>query len=64
MQHFRNNGKTKLKMAALAAILDFISVKFVKGYSCVRPYILFYIHGPAILLFFEYHKIIQIQNGR
>ena len=35
----------------LAAILDFISAKFVMGYPCVRPYILFYIYGPAILLF-------------
>ena len=37
------------------AILDFISAKFVMGY-----YILFFIHGPAILHFFElskYHKI-------
>ena len=51
----------------LAAILDFICAKFVMGYHCVRPSILFYIYGPAILLFFEsleYHKITQIQNGR
>ena len=44
---------------------DFISAKFVMGYPCVRPYILFYIHGPAILHFFEllkYHKITQIKN--
>ena len=34
------------------AILDFISVKFVMGYPCVRPDILFYIHGPAILHYF------------
>ena len=27
------------------------SVKFVMGYPCVRHYILFYIHGPAILHF-------------
>ena len=48
------------------AILAFISAKFVMGYPCVRLYILFYIHGSAILLFFElrkYHKITQIQNG-
>ena len=35
------------------------------GYPCVRPYILFYIHGSAILHFLElrkYHKITQIQN--
>ena len=33
-------------------------------YPCVRPYILFYIHSPAILHFFQlrkYHKITQIQ---
>ena len=42
--------KKKLK-GRLAAILDFISVKFVMGYPCVRHYILFYIHGPAILHF-------------
>ena len=34
------------------AILDFISVKFVMGYPCASPYILFYMHGPAILLCF------------
>ena len=32
------------------------------GYPCVRHYILFYIHGPAILHFFKYYKIIKIQN--
>ena len=50
----------------LAAILDFISAKFVMGYPCVRHYILFYIYYPAILHFFEllkYHKNIRIQNG-
>ena len=62
MQDFRDYEKNKFEMA----ILDFISAKFVMGYPYVRPYILFYIHGPAILLFFElhkYHKITQIQNG-
>ena len=46
------------------AILDFNSVKFVMSYPCVRHSILFYIHGPAILLFFEllnYHKITKIK---
>ena len=59
--------RTIILNSRLTAILDFISAKFVIGYPCVRPYILFYIYGPAILLFFElrkYHKIIQIQNGR
>ena len=41
MQDFQDNDKKK--------ILDFISAKFVMGYPCVRHYILFYIHGPAIL---------------
>ena len=66
MQDFRDNEE-KICNGRLAAILDFISAKFVIGYHCVRPFILFYIHGPAILHFFEslkYHKITQIQNGR
>ena len=66
MQDFRDNDKKQFN-ERLAAILDFISAKFVMGYPCVRPYILFYIHGPAILHFFEsrkYHKITQIQNVR
>ena len=32
-----------------SAILKFISAKCVMGYPCVSPYILFYMHGPAIL---------------
>ena len=32
-------------------ILDFITAKFVMGYPCVGQYILFFIHGPTILLF-------------
>ena len=27
------------------------------GYPCVKHYILFYIHGPAILLFFSWINI-------
>ena len=50
MQDFRDNEK-KLN-GRLVAVLDFITVKFVMCYPCVRHYILFYIHGPAILLFF------------
>ena len=49
MEEFPDNEE---KNGRLAAILDFISAKFVMGYPCVRPYILFYIHGPAILHFF------------
>ena len=41
--------RKKTKNDRLSAILDFISAKFVMDYPCVRPYILFYIHGPAIL---------------
>ena len=45
--------KKQLKMTAShLAILDFISAKFVMGYSCVIPHILFYMHGPAFLLWF------------
>ena len=33
-----------------SAILDFILAKFIMGYPCVSPYILFYMYGPAILL--------------
>ena len=61
MQDFRDNEK-KFKNGRLAAILYFITAKFVMGYSRVRNYILFYIHGPAILHFFglsKYHKIIR-----
>ena len=55
------------KIGRLAAILDFISAKFVMGYLCARHNSLFYIYGPAILHFSElgkYHKISKIQNGR
>ena len=31
----------------------FYTAKFVMGYPCVKHYILFFIHGPAILLFFS-----------
>ena len=51
---FPDNEKKNIKNGRLAAILDFISVKFVMNYPCVRPYILFYIHGPAILHFLSY----------
>ena len=59
MQDLRDYEKKKLN-GLLAALLDFISARFVMGYSCVRHYILFYIHGPAILLFFSYIKITQL----
>ena len=45
MQHLRDNEKNKIKMTSVSH-----SAKFIMGYSCVSPYILFYLHGPAILL--------------
>ena len=51
MQHFLDNEKKQtIKNDSQSAILDFISAKFIMGYPCVSPYILFYMHGPAILL--------------
>ena len=50
MQDFRDNEKKKV--GRLAAILNFISAKFVMRYPCVRPYFLFDIHRLAILRFF------------
>ena len=44
MQDFRDNEGKKLKWPT-GAILDFIGAKFAIGYHCVRPSILFYIHG-------------------
>ena len=48
MQDFRDNEKKTIKNDRQLAILDFISAKFVMGYS----HILFYMHGPAFLLCF------------
>ena len=62
MQDFHDEEKKKLN-GRLAAIMDFITAKFFMGYPCVRHYILFYIHGVAILHFLglsKYHKIIKI----
>ena len=42
--------KKTIKNGLISAILDFISAKFVMGYPCVIPEILFYIHGSAISL--------------
>ena len=52
MQDFRDNEKKTTKNDRQLTILDFISAKFVLGYSCVGPHILFYMHGPASLLCF------------
>ena len=48
MQHFRKNEKKTIKNEHQSAIVDFISAKFIIGYPCGSPYILFYVHGPAI----------------
>ena len=42
MQHFRDNEKKQFKMN--------VSRPFIMGYPCVSPYILFHMHGLAILL--------------
>ena len=55
--------RKKNRNGRLAPIFDFISEKYVMGYHCVRPSILFYIYGPANESL-KYHKITQIQNGR
>ena len=57
--------RKKIWNGRLVAILDFISAKFVMGYHCVSPSILFYIHSPAILYFFEslkYHKSLKFNE--
>ena len=59
MQDFRDS-KEKNWNGRLAAILDFISAKFVMGYHCVRPTILFYIYGPAILHFLTHLNITKL----
>ena len=51
MQDFRDNENFFFN-GRLPTILDFITAKFVMDYPCVRHYILFYIHGPAIFIFF------------
>ena len=62
MQDFRDNVKKTIQKVHQSAILDFTSAKFVMGFPCVSPYILFCMYGPAILR--KYHKITQIKNGR
>ena len=47
MQDFLDNEKKTIKSDHQSAILDLISAKFVIGYLCVSPYILFYKHGPS-----------------
>ena len=50
MQHFLDNDKKTIKIDRQSAILDFISALFIMDSPRVSPYILFYMHGPAILL--------------
>ena len=57
MQDFRDNEKKIIKNDRQLAILDFISAKFVMGYPCVSPHILFYMHDPSFLLCFCVTKI-------
>ena len=52
MQDFRGNEKKTIKNDRQSAILDFISAKFVLGFPCVSPHILYFLHCPAILLCF------------
>ena len=62
MQDFRDNEEKTIKNGRESATLDFISAKLVMGYLCVRPYIMFYIHGPLSCIVFglrKYHTIIQ-----
>ena len=51
--------KKQLKMSASWLISDFISAKFVMGFPCVSPHILFYMHGPAFLFGFELRKYLK-----
>ena len=50
MQDFQDNEKKTIKNYHQLAILDFISAKFVMGYPCVSPYILFHMLGSALFL--------------
>ena len=47
-----------------SAILYFVSAEFVMGYPCARPYILFYMHGPAIFHFLSYVNITNYLNSK
>ena len=57
MQDFRDEKKT-IKNHCQS---DFIPAKFVMGYPCVSPHVLFYMHGPIILLcFLSYVNITKL----
>ena len=51
MQDFRDEEKIN-KMVNWRPFFNCINAKLVMGYTCVRPYILFYILGPVILQYF------------
>ena len=51
MQNYENNEKKTIKNYRLSTISDFIYANFFMGYPCVIPYILVYIHGPALFNF-------------
>ena len=61
MQDFRDNEKKTNKNDRQLAILDFISAKFVMGYPCMSPHILFYMHGPACCFVFVLRKLLKFQ---
>ena len=70
MQHFRDNEKKQLKLTVRRSFGVLFLPNFLMCYPCASPYIVFYVHGPAILLCLlyielrKYNKIPQIQNGR
>ena len=50
MQHFRDNEKKQLKMTVSRPFWVLFLSNFLMCYPRVSPYVLFYVHGPAILL--------------
>ena len=50
MQHYRDNEKKQLKMPVSRPFWVLFLPNFLMCYPCVSPYILFYLHDPAILL--------------
>ena len=60
MQDLRDNEKKTIKNDRNSAILNFISAKFFMGYPCVSPYILSYLHVPAILWFLSCLRIAKL----
>ena len=52
----------KKKNDRLAAILNFISAKFVMGYPCVRPYTLFHFMVQLVCIFLRYVNITKLRQ--